>query len=117
MLARVIHKLILSCSVIAAVAVIVLAVRCRRDGDLLVCGARFGTYHELRADSGGVSWMQLAGWPILNDPLQSGRAKPKPSTISNWSEVIRGDRAVPLIDGVQLHLVEKRPAAKGASSW
>lgn len=122
--ARVIRKLLLTCSVLASVALIVLAVRCRMRGpDLLLCGAREGSYYELRADAQGVSVMEFRGWPTTNEPLQWGEPTPKKPSIQNWSEVLKSGRAVPLIDGVLVQLLENkvaagsRPTATPARPW
>src|SRR5207248_8153252 len=74
MLARIIRKFVLALSIAFAIALIVIAVSSRR-GDLVIAGARGGTYHELRSDRGHVSYLRISGWTPATQPLTSGRAR------------------------------------------
>src|SRR5438034_200889 len=67
MLGRLIRKFILACSVAAAIALIVLAVR-SRHGDLVVSAAKNATYHELRADRRQIGYTQISRWALDEQP-------------------------------------------------
>jgi hypothetical protein len=63
MFGRLFWKLILAFSVAVAVALLLIALRTRRS-DLVVSGARGGTYRELRFGGGNVGVMTIPGWPV-----------------------------------------------------
>ena len=111
MLARVMCKSVVALSVVLALALMLLWLRTRRS-DLVVSGARNGTYREVRMSGGRVGVTTIASWPT-DERVRWGRPVATP-TNTNYGGFVptraSQTRAVTLLDGTQISL-QTTPAA------
>lgn len=107
MLGRILRDVILSISVLIALALVAIGVA-SRGGDLLVGRASGGDYRELRARGGQFSYLALAGW---NDdvPLHFGRAPEEHQRLIATKNTM--GRPLMLLDGKSLLL------SPGPATW